>query len=80
MSKTVAETVCELVADELGWDISDVTPNADLEIDLGADSLDKTELAITMEEQFEIEILDEEINHIKTVKDVIELVEKKLKK
>ena len=80
MSKTVTETVIELIAEELDFDVSEVTPNADLYVDLGADSLDRTELAITLEEHFEIEVLDEEIDHLKTVGDVIKLVERKTKK
>ena len=56
----------------------DITPNADLVEDLGFDSLDFVELAMALEEEFQImEITDEEMEPVKTVADVVELMERK---
>lgn len=80
MSKTVAETVCEMIAKEFAIDESEVTPNADLSVDLGLDSLDRTELAVTLEDHYEISIDDEDIDELNRVSEVIALVQQKLKK
>lgn len=66
--------VKEIVAEQLGRDASEVTNEASFIDDLGADSLDIVELVMAMEDEFGIEIPDEEAEKIKTVKDVIEYI------
>ncbi len=64
----------EIIAEELDRDINEVTDTASFIEDLGADSLAIVELVMRMEEEFGIEIPDEEAEKIKTVKDVIEYI------
>jgi len=70
----VEKKVKEIVAEQLGKDASEVTTNASFIDDLGADSLDIVELVMKMEEEFGIEIPDEEAEKIKTVNDVVEYI------
>ena len=74
---SVAEKVKEIIVDQLGVDAAEVNPDAKFVDDLGADSLDLTELIMAMEESFDIEIDDEEAQKILKVKDAIEYVEKR---
>ena len=66
-----------IVADQLGVDEDQVTEDASFIDDLGADSLDTVELIMAFEEEFDVEIPDEDAQKIKTVKDVIEYIESK---
>ena len=66
-----------IVVDQLGVDEDQVTEDASFVDDLGADSLDTVELIMAFEEEFDIEIPDEDAQKIKTVKDVIEYIESK---
>ena len=70
----VEKKVKEIVAEQLGRDAKEVTDGASFIDDLGADSLDIVELVMAMEDEFGIEIPDEEAEKIKTVKDVIEYI------
>ncbi|MCK4716501.1 MAG: acyl carrier protein [Candidatus Marinimicrobia bacterium] len=65
------EKVQEIVADKLGVEKSKITKEASFIDDLGADSLDTVELIMKMEEEFDIEIPDEEAEKLKTVGDVV---------
>jgi acyl carrier protein len=67
----VEQRVREIVAEQLERDVNEVTNTASFIDDLGADSLDIVELVMKMEEEFGIEIPDEEAEKIKTVNDVI---------
>jgi acyl carrier protein len=67
----VEKRVREIVAEQLERDVNEVTNTASFIDDLGADSLDIVELVMKMEEEFGIEIPDEEAEKIKTVNDVI---------
>jgi acyl carrier protein len=71
---SVDKRVKEIVAEQLGRDVNEVTIEASFIDDLGADSLDIVELVMAMEDEFGIEIPDEEAEKIKTVKDVIEYI------
>ena len=62
--------------DELGVDEGEVTPNARFIDDLGADSLDTVELVMRFEEEFNIEIPDEDAEKIQSVRDAIDYIEK----
>ncbi|KAF2957667.1 acyl carrier protein [Thermotoga sp. Ku-13t] len=71
------ERIKEIVADKLGVDIDEVTEDADLIDDLDADSLDLVDLAMAIEDEFGVTIADEELEKIRTVKDIFrELYEK----
>jgi acyl carrier protein len=70
----VEQRVREIVAEQLERDVNEVTNTASLIDDLGADSLDVVELVMKMEEEFGIEIPDEEAEKIKTVNDVIQYI------
>ena len=71
------EKIKSIVADQLGVDEDQVTEDASFIDDLGADSLDAVELIMAFEEEFDVEIPDEDAQKIKTVKDVIEYIESK---
>jgi acyl carrier protein len=64
----------EITADRLGVDESDVTPDASFREDLEADSLDLVELIMELEEQFGMEIPDEEAEKISTVEEAVDYV------
>ena len=66
--------VKEIIAKELEVDVKQLEPGAKFIEDLGADSLDIVELVMAMEEEFEVEIPDEEAEHIKTVQDAINFI------
>ena len=63
--------------EQLGVDEDQVTEDASFIDDLGADSLDTVELIMAFEEEFDIEIPDEDAQKIKTVKDVMDYIESK---
>ncbi len=71
---SVDKKVKEIVAEQLGKDVNEIAPTASFIDDLGADSLDIVELVMKMEEEFGIEIPDEEAEKIKTVNDVVEYI------
>jgi len=71
---SVEQRVREIVAEQLERDVNEVTSASSLIDDLGADSLDVVELVMKMEEEFGIEIPDEEAEKIKTVNDVIQYI------
>ena len=73
MSDT-ADRVKKIVVEHLGVEEDKVTPDASFIDDLGADSLDIVELVMAMEEEFEVEIPDEEAENIKTVGDAINYI------
>ena len=70
----IAEKVKEIVSDKLDVDPADIEENKDFVEDLKADSLAIVEVVLALEEQFEIEIPDEDTEKIKTVNDAIEYV------
>lgn len=71
------ERIKEIIADKLGVDIDEVTDDADLIDDLDADSLDLVDLAMAIEDEFGVTIADEELEKIRTVRDIFkELYEK----
>ena len=73
----VAEKVKKIIVDQLGANPDDVKPEASFVEDLGADSLDLTELIMAMEEEFDIEIADEDSQKILKVQDAISYIESK---
>ena len=73
----VAEKVKKIIVEQLGVSADEVKPEASFVEDLGADSLDLTELIMAMEEEFEVEIADEDAQKILKVQDAIAYIEEK---
>lgn len=70
----IFEKVQEKVAEQLGVDADEVTLESSFIDDLGADSLDIVELLMALEEEFDIEIPDEEAEKLATVSDVVDYI------
>ncbi len=73
-NKPVEERVKEIIVEQLGVEENDVAPAAKFIEDLGADSLDTVELVMAFEEEFDIEIPDEDAEKITTVGDAIQYI------
>ena len=71
MSATIEQKVRNIIADQLGVGEEEIKITSSFIDDLGADSLDIVELVMAMEEEFEVEIPDEEAENIKTVQDAV---------
>ena len=76
MSNTL-EKITEIIIDKLGVDSNKITENAKFIDDLGADSLDTVELIMQFEEEFEIEIPDEDAEKILSVRQALDYIESK---
>jgi len=74
VEKTVERRVIEIIVEQLGVSEEEVTLEASFIEDLGADSLDLVELIMAMEEEFGIEISDEDAEKIQTVQDVVNYI------
>ncbi|WP_018125974.1 acyl carrier protein [Desulfovibrio oxyclinae] len=72
----VASKVKDIIVDQLGVSADEVVENAAFVEDLGADSLDLTELIMAMEEEFDLEIDDEQAQKILKVQDAIDFISK----
>lgn len=77
---SVEERVTGIVVEQLGLEADKVQPESKFVDDLGADSLDTVELVMALEEEFEIEIPDEEAEKITTLREAIAYVEEHTKK
>lgn len=66
------ERIKEIIMEQLGVEEDQITSEASFIDDLGADSLDTVELVMAFEEEFDVEIPDEDAEKIRTVKDVVE--------
>lgn len=75
MGKIDTEKLKKVIAEQLGVDESEVTDEAHFIDDLGADSLDTVEMVMALEEEFGIEVPDEDAEKIQTVGDVIKYIE-----
>ena len=71
---SIEDKIIKVISEKLGIERSEVLPKASLIDDLGADSLDLVELIMTMEEEFHIEISDDEAEKITTVQHAIDYV------
>ena len=71
---SIEDKIKKIIAEKLSVDLDEVIPEASFVDDLGADSLDLVELIMSMEEEFDIEISDEQAEKLLTVKDVLDYV------
>lgn len=78
MADDSKQKVIDLIVDQLGVDADNVTPDAHFIDDLGADSLDTVELVMALEEEFDLEIPDEDAEKLETVGNAIEYLNKRL--
>jgi acyl carrier protein len=71
---SVVDKVKKIIAEKLSVDLAEVVPEASFVEDLGADSLDLVELIMSMEEEFEVDISDEDAEKMVTVQDAIDYI------
>ena len=70
MSDSLEQKVRGIVAEQLGVELAEVQPAASILDDLGADSLDVVEMVMTLEESFDIEVPDEDVEGLRTIADL----------
>lgn len=75
--KMTLDKVKKLIANQLGIEEDKITEDSRLIEDLGADSLDTVEMLMTLEEEFDVQIPDEEAMQLSTVKSIVDLIESK---
>ncbi len=80
MAASIADRVKKIVVDQLGVKEEAITNSSSFVEDLGADSLDTVELVMALEEEFGIEIQDEEAEKITTIQQAIDFIEKQKEK
>lgn len=73
----VARKVTSIICEQLGVEEGALVPEAHLLDDLGADSLDVVELVMALEEEFGIEVPDEDVENIRTIRDVVQYVQER---
>lgn len=73
--EVIFDKVRDIIVDQLDVNENDVTMDASIIDDLGADSLDVVDLIMSFEEEFDVEIPDEEVENIKTVGDIVRYIE-----
>ncbi|MEE8480826.1 MAG: acyl carrier protein [Desulfobacterales bacterium] len=71
---SVEDKIKEIITEKLSVEMDEIVPEASFVDDLGADSLDLVELIMTMEEEFDIDISDDDAEKILTVKDAIDYI------
>ncbi len=71
----IVDKIKTILAEQLDVDVEELTTETDIAKDLGADSLDVVEILMSLEDEFSVEIPDEEIENIKTIGDLAEYIE-----
>jgi acyl carrier protein len=79
MAATIHERLKKIIVDQLGVDEGEVVPNASFVEDLNADSLDLVELIMSLEEEFKLQISDEDAEKITTVQEAEDYIEEHLR-
>ena len=77
MKDEIEERIKKIIVNTIYVSNHEVIPDASFEDDLGADSLDAIEMVMALEEEFKIEITDEDANKMKLVQDVIDYIKKR---
>ena len=72
---TTFDKIKDMIVDQLDVEADEVTMDANIQEDLGADSLDIVDLVMSLEEEFDVEVPDEEVENIKTVSDIVKFIE-----
>ncbi len=75
VKEEIFDKLKELVVDQLGVEEDEVTMEASMQDDLGADSLDLVDLVMSVEEEFGVKVADEDLENIKTVGDIVNYIE-----
>ncbi len=73
----VFDKVKELISEQLDVKADDITEASSIQDDLGADSLDVVDLVMALEDEFEVEIPEDQVENIKTVGDIVKFIEDK---
>ena len=71
---SIEEIVKKIVSDQLGKDVEEIQSDSSFVDDLGADSLDTVELVMALEEEFDLEIADEDAEQISTVNEAVNYI------
>ena len=74
----VFDKVKELIAEQLDVKADDITEASNIQDDLGADSLDVVDLVMALEDEFDVEIPEDQVENIKTVGDIVKFIEEKV--
>ena len=74
----VFEKVRDILMDQLDVEEEKIKPDSNITDDLGADSLDVVDLVMSLEEEFDVEVPDEEVEHMKTVGDIVKYIEDRI--
>ena len=77
--KKMFERIKEMLVDELGIDAADVTPDAKLKGNLGISSVEFVDIAMTIEEEYNIELNEDKLRKVKTVQELCDYVESLIK-
>ncbi len=80
MNSTVRDQIAGILIEELEVEPSQIVPEAGLESDLGADSLQRVEILMKLEERFGLALPDQEADEVRTVADIVNWIESKLAK
>lgn len=70
------EKVCNMLAEQLDISADTITPQSEVVKDLGADSLDVVELMMALEDEYDITLPEGEVENVKTVQDIVDMMEK----
>ena len=69
------DRIKDIISEELRLDVSNITPESHVVNDLNFDSLDSVQVVLELEQEFDIEVSDDEIDNTRTVKDILDLIE-----
>lgn len=76
LEENMFEKVCKMLAEQLNVPVESMKPESEVVKDLGADSLDVVELMMALEDEYGITLPETEVENVKTVQDIVEMMEK----